>query len=812
MQKIANIIVDMHHASADRIFDYLVPEKWLDQVCIGQRVLVPFGQKNKKLEGYILGITNQSEIAPEKIKQISEILDDLQPAFTPELIQLAKWLKDHYFCTMSQALQAVMPPGIRTKSSWFAVLESVPEQLDDRESDLILFLQEHGGSAPLQELEDTFGNKTEAILRRLESKIAVRIVQKVAYHKYIRQKRYFTLNLSTQDVMERLQALEKKKGTEQQRKMLTFFLQNKTVSMEEIKKNQLSLSSLKTLLKNDILVEEKKQDFRFAADTSSIAPTSAFVPTAEQANALRAIREERKQQQERPILLRGITSSGKTEIYLQIIQDVLDEGKQAIILVPEISLTPQIFERFVSRFGNQVTMTHSRLSMGERLDQWKRAAAGEISVIIGPRSAMFVPFQNVGIIIVDEVQETSYYSDLTPKYDAREAALAYAKITGATIILGSATPPITMYHKARQGEYLLVELTERTKGSHLPEVILTDMRRELANGNHSVFSAGLEAAIRENLEKKQQIMLLLNRRGFSTFVSCRKCGHVMTCPQCDLSYTYHAKENALVCHYCGRSVPLPKVCPTCGSKYIKYFGTGTQKIEAEARRMFPQATILRMDLDTTSTKGSHEKILQAFKKGQADILIGTQMIAKGHDIPNVTLVGILAADLALYQNTYTAAENTFQIITQAAGRAGREQTPGRVYIQTYQPDHYAIRLAQTQDYAAFYEKEISLRKVLDYPPFSHFFSVVLTGDTEETLKLAGNDFAQLVQQKMEPSDSILGPSPVATGKFRGQFRYRLLLRSHQEEWLRKIIPETAEKIRNLYKNEIRISLLPDIQL
>ena len=514
-----------------------------------------------------------------------------------------------------------------------------------------------------------------------------------------------------------------------------------------------------------------------------------------------------QQEKKRPVLLHGVTGSGKTEIYLQMIADVLEMGKQAVVLVPEIALTPLILERFLSRFGEKVSVTHSRLSIGERVDQWKRARDGEISVIIGPRSALFLPFADIGAIIIDEAHETSYLSDVTPKYDAREAAEKLAELHGALLLMGTATPDISAYYKATQGEYRLLELKERTGGGSRPEIFVTDMRQELAEGNRSVFGRPLRKALAETLERGEQAMLFLNRRGYATFVSCRSCGHAMVCPECDLPYTYHATENILLCHTCGRREASPRVCPECGSGYIRQFGTGTEKIEEETRRFFPNARILRMDLDTTAKKHSHERILAAFSQKEADILIGTQMIAKGHDFASITLVGIMAADTSLNTGSYTAAETGFRLMLQAAGRTGRAGLPGRVYLQTYQPEHYAVRYAAAQDFHGFYAEEIEMRRMMGYPPFSAFFSILLTGESKaEAAAAAERLAARLAQADGEGLFQILGPVPAALAQLRGEYRFRILVKGAEEQPLREFVLPAVEEMRHDRKSGVRFQL------
>lgn len=437
-------------------------------------------------------------------------------------------------------------------------------------------------------------------------------------------------------------------------------------------------------------------------------------------------------------LIHGITGSGKTLCYMELIEHVIKQGKQVIMLIPEIALTFQTVQRFYRRFGDTVSILNSRMSKGERYDQFLRAMRSEISIMIGPRSALFTPFPNIGLIVIDEEHEGAYKSEQSPKYHARETAIHIAGESNASVILGSATPSIEAYYRAQKNEYKLFELTRRAVGGSLPTVYTEDMREELKSGNRSVFSRRLQELITDRLNKRQQTMLFLNKRGYAGFISCRSCGHVMKCPHCDISLTSH-NNGKLVCHYCGYEQPQVKVCPECGSKYISGFRAGTQQIEELIRKMYPQARTLRMDMDTTSGKDGHEKILAAFANHEADILIGTQMIVKGHDFPNVTLVGVLAADMSLYAGDYRAAERTFQLLTQAAGRAGRGTQPGEVVIQTYTPDNYSIVAAAKQDYKQFYNEEIEFRKVMEYPPVSHMMTVTITSKNEQMLNQASTD-------------------------------------------------------------------------
>ncbi|MBQ8315887.1 MAG: primosomal protein N' [Lachnospiraceae bacterium] len=494
-------------------------------------------------------------------------------------------------------------------------------------------------------------------------------------------------------------------------------------------------------------------------------------------------------------LLFGVTGSGKTEVYLELIERVIREGKQAIMLIPEISLTFQTVRRFYERFGERVSVLHSRLSAGERYDQYVRARKGEIDVMIGPRSALFSPFERLGLILIDEEQEGAYKSEGTPKYHAREMAEYLAELTGASLVLGSATPSLEAYTKAKNGTYKLLTLTKRAKEAVMPKVEVVDLRQELAEGNRSMFSRKLKEQMQERLVKGEQIMLFLNRRGYAGAVSCRACGEGMKCPHCDISLTFH-KGGKLLCHYCGYETVQPKTCPSCGSKYIGLFGTGTQKVEEAVLREFPGTSVLRMDADTTKNKGGHEKIVEAFAKGEAQVLIGTQMIVKGHDFPKVTLVGIIAADLSLYAGDYRAAERTFCLLAQAAGRAGRDKLPGDVVIQTYQPEHYSIVAAATEDYEGFYEQEMAYRRLLRYPPAAHVLAILIQGEEEAVAKAAAVRIADVLQRAKKPEEgfgTISGPVPAGLAKANDMYRFIIYVKSPSYERLMEFHRLSAEE-------------------
>ena len=482
-------------------------------------------------------------------------------------------------------------------------------------------------------------------------------------------------------------------------------------------------------------------------------------------------------------LLKGVTGSGKTEVYMELIAHILAAGRQAIVLIPEIALTYQTVMRFYNRFGDRVSIMNSRLSQGERYDQYERAKAGEIDIMIGPRSALFTPFERLGLIIIDEEHENSYKSETSPRYHAREVAIERARMNQATVVLGSATPSIDSYYMAQTGRYQLLEMTQRVKNQALPTCEVVDLRQELRDGNRSILSKRLQELMEDRLEKKQQTMLFLNRRGVSGFISCRACGYVVKCPHCDVSLSQHA-GGRMVCHYCGYEERQPKVCPSCGSKYLGGFKAGTQKIEMLVKQRFPQARVLRMDFDTTRTKDSYEKILQAFASQEADILIGTQMIVKGHDFPNVTLVGVLAADLSLHGDDYRCAERTFQLLTQAVGRAGRGEKPGEALIQTYQPEHYSIQAAARQDYRRFYEEEMGYRTLLGYPPAEHMMAVLGSCQEEERLNQAMEYLKRFIQRVYTKKDlRVIGPAPQSVGRVKDQYKKVIYLKHAREDVL-----------------------------
>lgn len=587
------------------------------------------------------------------------------------------------------------------------------------------------------------------------------------------------------------------------KKIIEFFKTNsgKYTKSELINEHSISQYKLNKLIENEVLSIEEESVFRY--NDRVYNKDSAKTLTIEQENIIR----EYINSDDKMFLLKGVTGSGKTEVYMKLVERVLLEGKSAIILVPEIALTPQMIERFKGRFGVNVSLFHSKLSDGERFDEWFRVKEGKSKVIVGARSAIFLPAKNLGLIIIDEEHENTYKSEQNPKYQTKEVAEYLSELKGCKVILGSATPSIETYYRALTGEMKLLELNSRVDNKPMPPMKVIDMRNELKGGNKSLFSRELFIAIQERLKRKEQIILFLNRRGFSTFVSCRSCGYVFKCNECDISMTYH-KNGLLICHYCGKTKREPRECPKCHSKYVKFFGAGTQRVEEEVKKYFNNAGILRMDVDTTRDKHSYERIYNTFKNGEADILIGTQMVSKGLDFKNVTLVGILAADMSINIPDYRAAERTFQIITQVAGRAGRGDKQGEVLIQTYTPQHYSLQYAVNYDYEGFYEKEFTVRAMMKYPPFGKLLLINGTSKKEDLLKNFMHKITMMIKPLVENclDIEILGPIPCMISKVKENYRWQIVIKGEFDSYFSKNIKEILyDENKNVY-NDIRISM------
>lgn len=717
LKQYADIIVDISHEKLDRPFQYLVPEKWRDRLEPGMCVHVPFGNGNRLIRGYVVDVGTQCRFDPERMKEIAGVAPQDVDA-SDKMVALAAWIRKNYGSTMIQALKTVLP----AKQSVKKLTHRYVEILMGRE-ELTALLGESTRKkqtakqrvlqALLEQLDENAAENATTAGDAETDSVRTRIP-----YQWLTGK----LNVSGSTVNSLVKAgAVKIVTTEQYRNPVRF--ETTTETRKKLSESQ------------QYIVDEILKDF------------AAGKPGR--------------------YLIHGITGSGKTEVYMELIEHVVKGGRQAIVLIPEIALTYQTLMRFYRRFGDRVSVINSTLSPGEKYDQCERAKKGEIDVIIGPRSALFTPFPNIGLIVMDEEHEASYKSEAAPKYHARETAMEVARLHGAGVVLGSATPSMEAYHRAETGDYRLFTLKERLTGGSLPSVYIVDLREELKSGNRSIFGRKLQELMADRLDKGQQSMLFLNRRGYAGFVSCRACGHVMKCPHCEVSLSEH-KDGRMVCHYCGYSEPKPKLCPECGSKYILGFKAGTQQIEEKLKELFPGVRTLRMDRDTTRTKDSYEKILSAFADGEADVLIGTQMIVKGHDFPNVTLVGVLAADISLSAGDYRAGERTFQLLTQAVGRAGRGTLPGEALIQTYQPEHYAVTYAAAQDYEGFYREEMLYREMGDYPPAAHMLAVqIFSPDAKTGEKLAG----KLAEEAKQSAPRVLGPAPASIGRINDVYRF-----------------------------------------
>lgn len=738
----ADIIVDISHEKLDKTFQYRIPESMKDRLEPGACVMIPFGNGNRLIKGYVVGISDQCQFDPEKMKDIVGF-PEKATAVEDKMIALAAWIRRNYGCTMIQALKTVLP--------------------------------------------------------------AKQSVKKIEHRQLVRL-------MSREEIVSLLGECERKKQVAKAR-LLAALTEQETIPYEWIiGKLGVSAATVNSIVKAGAARLVSAESYRNPVKMQSGEDQEKDL-SAEQKHIVTEVLKDFDEGRKQTYLIHGITGSGKTEVYMQLIGEMIKRGRQAIVLIPEIALTYQTLLRFYQRFKDRVSVMNSTLSPGEKYDQCERAKAGEIDVIIGPRSALFTPFPNLGLIVMDEEQENSYKSESTPKYHARETAIQIAKMYGASVVLGSATPSLEAYYRAGKGEYRLFRLTKRLTGGALPAVYTVDLRQELQEGNRSIFSRKLQELMTDRRNKGQQMILFLNRRGYAGFVSCRACGEVLKCPHCDVSLSEH-KGGRLMCHYCGYTQQMPGLCPKCGSKYILGFKAGTQQIEDKLKELYPGVRTLRMDADTTRTKDSYEKILSAFSNGEADVLIGTQMIVKGHDFPGVTLVGILAADLSLNSSDYRAGERTFQLLTQAVGRAGRGELPGEAVIQTYQPDHYAVTCAAAQDYESFYQEEILYRELSGYPPVAHMLAVQIYGKKEESVKQLAQRLADVVKSNMDFSNKdgeatqgkiqVLGPTPGNISKINDIYRYVFYVKHAEYDTLVEVKDCLEETLKDWQPRQLSI--------
>ena len=786
-QKIAQVIVDVPTMQTDKPFSYLIPKELATLIQIGMRVHVPFGRGNRLMQGFVVGfeVEVSQESTGQELKSIAEVLD-FEPVLNAEQLALADAMRETVFSYKISILKAMLPNLLN--SSYDKVLTTEDE---------IISKQYFNGNQALH--FSSLDESEQAVMMKLhrEGKISV---QYVAQSKEtIKTKKRLTL--ADKQKLDELPISARAK----KRLALQTFLQEQNHVAQSIWDytdlvKAFSREVVKFFVSEGVLSLTEIEVSRAQAYFETVASDEHKVLNSEQAAAYEAIIDR----QDKPFLLEGVTGSGKTEVYLQVIAHMIEQGKTAIMLVPEISLTPLMTNRFIARFGEHVAIMHSGLSDGEKYDEWRKIKSGKAKVVVGARSAIFAPLHNIGAIIIDEEHETSYKQDSNPRYHARDVAIWRAQYHGAALVLGSATPSLETRARAQKNVYQLLRLTQRANNqAEIPEVRILDMRKHL-NDKSASFSEVLLDKISEKIAKREQVVLMLNRRGYSSFIMCRDCGFVPECPNCDISLTLHMDTKTLNCHYCGHTTGIPHTCPNCQSKKIRYYGSGTQKVEEELSELLPEARILRMDVDTTKKKGAHERILSSFGAGEADILLGTQMIAKGLDFPNVTLVGVINADTALNLPDFRSSERTFQLLTQVAGRAGRADKKGEVLIQTFNPEHYAIRLAQAQDYEDFYQLEMDFRRKLNYPPYFYTVQLVISHQDEDEVVKKSYEIMALLKANLSEQARILGPIPKPIARTHNLYHYQLLIKYRFEANLAQALNQVLDLTQVPENKKLRI--------
>lgn len=784
-RSIAAVVVDVIARGTDRPFDYHVPESLRNVIEVGSRVRVSFG--HRKVMGYVVRLSGETSIG--RLKPILDVMD-LIPPLTPELVDLGLWMAKTCFCHPITALNAMVPAML--KGRYRHVVRIHPRfapgtVLAPAEEALIERLRREGES-PLEKVL-TWPGVSRSLLCQLVKERRLLVEERVGDRVTRKRTLWVGPGVSGRELERALDSLSP--HALRQREILNHFLRHpEAVPLSKLLASlKVGRSSVDSLAEKGLLFLEEREELRDPFAGRSFPQTSPLPLTPEQELAFRAIVGPLREKRHHRILLHGVTGSGKTEVYLQAIEETLKQNRQAIVLVPEISLTPQMVARFKGRFGPRVAVLHSGLSGGERFDEWRKIRSGLVQVAIGARSAIFAPFSNLGLIVIDEEHESSYKQEDQPKYHAREVAYQRGMAHRAVVVLGTATPAVETVYRAERGELERVVLSRRVHGRPLPRVDVVDMREELREGNRSIFSRMLQEALEQCVSRGEQAVLFLNRRGFSTFVLCRACGRVVGCPHCDISLTFHRTNRTMRCHYCGHAEAVPDVCSACGSNHIRYFGTGTQRVEEEIARLFPGMRVIRMDVDTTNRKGAHEELLGRFGAGEADVLLGTQMIAKGLDFPKVTLVGVIAADTMLHLPDFRAAERTFQLLTQVSGRAGRHNLSGRVVIQTYNPKHFSIDLAARGDTESFYRKELLSRKQHRYPPYCRLFILLFSHPDRMAVMQAAFEAARQLKQALSGRAEVLGPVPATIPRMKDRFRLQVFIKYEDEK-----VTETVGKI------------------
>lgn len=793
MKKYAKVIVRNNSIYTDNLFTYEIPEFLENELEVGHRILVPFGKGNKPTEAFVFEITNIIEEGI-KSKYVVDILDE-KPIFKLSDLELVRWMKNRYLCTYIDCINLIYPKGYKLNNYKVVILsENIKDTMD-----MCLYKE----SLNLNEneifiIETLLNNKRKIkmdkfkkikninnILDKMRRKNLIDVKWEYKDHKNEKKICYVSLSMDKEYIEDYISENKINLGNKQ-KEIVEFLKYNSSVEINDLLEIlNASKQSITSLVGKNLITLEIKDYYR-SPESIYESEHKKITLNEEQEYAINKVTSEMFNDNKKPYMIHGVTGSGKTEVYMEIIEYALNQGLDSIVLVPEISLTPQTISRFKNRFGDIVGVFHSQLSEGEKHDVYKAIKLGKIRILIGARSALFAPFSSLGVVIIDEFHEGAYKSEKNPKFSAIEVAKYLVMKKNISLVLGSATPSIDEYYKAVNGDYELISIKNRANKNPLPKIEIVDMKNELSNGNKSILSNKLHLEIENAIRNNNQVILFLNRRGYANFVSCRSCGYVFQCENCDISLTYHKGKNLGRCHYCGYEKEIPKECPECGSHYVKPFGTGTQKIEEEIKNIFKDVKVLRMDKDTTSKKGSLEEILNKFRNKEADILIGTQMLSKGLDFENVTLVGILSADMILNFPDFKSAETTFQLVTQVAGRAGRSEKEGKVVLQTYDTDHYSIRRAINYDYEGFFEDEIKIRKAFGYSPFNNMLSVVISGNNEKMVEQNAramyNSIIYLLENRgIKEFDFILGPNPCSISKINHNYRWQILFKDDNIE-------------------------------
>lgn len=725
---IAKILINTSVNSLNKVYDYIVPEHLINEVEIGKRVHVSFGRGKNLEEGLIVKLEDDVENPKYKLKEIDSILDDIS-YISPERLKLAKYIAYVYFCNVYDAIKLMLPPGTKSKNS--------SKSLDTRKDSLV-----------------TLAKSNEQIMQDIETNVI---------------------------------------KSAKQIQLLTFLMYNEYVLINDIIDGlSISRSVINTAEKNGyIKIDKVEKEVDFLKDLE-VEKSFPLKPTDEQKYIIDSISQYIYDEEYKQCLIHGVTGSGKTEVYLQLIERVLTQGRKAIVLVPEISLTYQTVERFVLRFGNDIAILHSKMTIAKRKEEYKRIKSGKVNIVIGARSAIFAPLDNIGLIIIDEEHDTSYYSQTKPKYSTKDIAAYICKESNAVLVLGSATPEISTYNKAINGQIELFEMKNRAANAKLPKIELIDLKDDRIMGNTSSISIALKEAIKNNIENKEQTMLFLNKRGYNSYLTCKTCGYVFNCPNCDVAMTYHKSNNLLLCHYCSHVEKNIKICPKCGGEDISSYQLGTEKLEEELKEAFPNASILRMDADTTVARDSQQKILDKFKNENIDILIGTQMISKGHDMPNVTLVGIIGTDALLAMNDFSSSERAFSNIYQVSGRAGRSTKEGKVLIQTSDPSNYILEAVENNSYIEFFNKEIEYRKTFGYPPFIDILLFEISGQNLKDVKKDAEKLYDILNLNNQNEYRVFSPKSPYIQKLNNRFRINVMIKARLNT---KIYNDVYSKIK-----------------